>query len=148
VHHQGIGGDDYGCRVGRGVAHDALEPRRHGQQIRQLGVVLHLLAQLGRLGDGLLDVAVLDHLRDAIHIGQRHPKGPPHIAHRRTAGHGAECAHLGDSIGAVLACDVLDDLAAPIVGEVQVDVGRVVALGVQEALEVEAHPEGVQVVDL
>ena len=50
-------------------------------------------------------------------------------------GHGAEGDDLRDVLAPVLLGDVIDDLAAAVHAEVDVDVGHGDALGIQEALE-------------
>ncbi len=60
---------------------------------------------------------------------------PPHIAQRRARAVADDHAGERGAVAAVLAVDVLDDLFAALVLEVDVDVGRLVALGADEALE-------------
>ena len=79
-------------------------------------------------------------LRDAIDLIEREPEGLAHVADGRA---GPVADHLADHPGpvaAVLLVDVLDHLLAPLVLEVHVDVGRLAALGGDEALEEEPHP--------
>ena len=56
------------------------------------------------------------------------------VAHGGARGSGDVGGHRG-AVAAVLLVDVLDHLLAPLVLEVDVDVGRLVALGRDEALE-------------
>jgi hypothetical protein len=51
------------------------------------------------------------------------------------------------AVAAVLGVDVLDDLLAPLVLEVDVDVGRLVALAADEALEQQRHARRVDLGD-
>ena len=51
------------------------------------------------------------------------------------------------ALATVLRIDVLDDLLAPLVLEVDVDVGRLVALARDEALEQQRHPRGIDLGD-
>ena len=57
------------------------------------------------------------------------------VAHDGARLHRAEGDDLRDVLAAVLAGDVVDDLAAPPLAEVDVDVGQRHALGVEEPLE-------------
>jgi hypothetical protein len=59
----------------------------------------------------------------------------------------AEGDDLGHLLAAVFLRDVLDDLAAAVRAEVDVDVGHADALGVEEALEQQAVLERVDVGD-
>jgi hypothetical protein len=54
---------------------------------------------------------------------------------------------VGDPVAPVLVGDVADDLVAPIVGEVDVHVGHRDPLGVQESLEQQSVPQGIDVRD-
>ena len=63
------------------------------------------------------------------------PEHPADVADRRPGEHRAEGDDLGDVVRAVLAADVGDDLVAPAVLEVDVDVGHRHPVGVEEALE-------------
>ena len=59
----------------------------------------------------------------------------PDVLDRRLGLERAERADLGDVGLAVLVPDVLDDLVAPLLAEVDVDIGRLGAIGVEEAFE-------------
>jgi hypothetical protein len=65
------------------------------------------------------------------------------VAHRRAATVGDHVGHLGGVAAAVALVDVLDDLLPATRLDVEVDVGRPVALGRQEALEQQAQAHGV-----
>src|SRR5699024_1286829 len=73
---------------------------------------------------------------------------PARIAHRLARGHGAEGDYLRDVVVAVLAVDIVYDLAAAAHAEVYVYVGHAHALRIQEALKVEAVFDGVDVGDV
>jgi hypothetical protein len=49
---------------------------------------------------------------------------------------------LPDGVGAVLVADVLDDLAAALLAEVDVEVGHRDAFGIEEALEQQVKRSG------
>ncbi len=76
-----------------------------------------------------------DRLGDAVGVGVRDVHHPRHVAHHRPRLHRPEGDDLRDVLAAVLPGDVLDDLAAAALAEVDVDVGQRDALGVEEALE-------------
>ena len=95
---------------------------------RSAGAICERLVELDaelvrdRLGDAVdLAVGVAEHAAD--------------VADRGPGEHRAERDDLGDVVLAVLAPDVGDDLVAPAVLEVDVDVGHRHAVGVEEPLE-------------
>ena len=78
---------------------------------------------------------VRDRLRDAVHLAVGVAEDAADVADRGPGQHRAEGDDLGDVVLAVLAPDVGDDLVAPAVLEVHVDVGHRHAVRVEEALE-------------
>jgi hypothetical protein len=74
-------------------------------------------------------------LATAVDAVQVEAQRAPHVAQR--AARAVADDHTGQrgAVAAVLAVDVLDDLFAALVLEVDVDVGRLVALGADEAFE-------------
>ena len=67
----------------------------------------------------------------------RQAEGLADLAHRRTRAVGDDGRGDAGAVAAVFVVDVLDHLLAPLVLEIDVDVGRLVALGRDEALEEE-----------
>ena len=116
----------------------AFETLRDGEQLPDpLVLLLHVLerrAFFERLGEGHVERR-RHRLGDPVGVGVGDVHDPGHVAHHRPRLHRAESDDLGDVGAAVLLGDVLDDLAAPPLAEVDVDVGQRHALGVQEALE-------------
>ncbi len=105
--------------------HPQLAQRRFGVEAvfgQPLGADLAAVEPLRALGHRV-DAVQVDAQR-AAHVAQRAAR-PPADDHRRQRG----------AVPAVLAVDVLDDLFAPLVLEIDVDVGRLVALGTDEAAE-------------
>ena len=78
---------------------------------------------------------VRDGLRDPVDVAVGVAQDAADVADRRPGEHRAERDDLGDVVVAVLAGDVGDDLVAPAVLEVDVDVGHRHPVGVEEALE-------------
>ena len=143
--------DDHAGGVDPGVARHALEPAPHVEQFLDPRVlVLHLLQ------DRVLDQRLLqrhvergrDLLGDAIHFRVRHVHGAADVAHHGLGLHRAEGDDLRDVLAAVLPGDVLDDLAAAALAEVDVDIGQRHALGVEEALEQQVVVQRIDVGDL
>ena len=105
----------------------------------------------GRVFEGLLDGDAdggRDHLGDAVDFAVGHVERAAYVFDGGFGGHGVEGDDLGDLVAAVLAGDVVDDLAAAVHAEVDVDIGHGDALGVEEALEEEFVLERVDVGDL
>ena len=131
-------GDDDAGGVDRGVPGHALEALGDGEQLLDpLVLLLHLLerrALLERLRERHVERR-RNSLGDAVGVRVRNVHHPGHVADDRPRLHRPERDDLRDVLAAVLARDVLDDLAAPALAEVDVDVGQRHALGVEEALE-------------
>ena len=142
--------DDYGCGVGAGVA---------GQSFQALSVVyepfyglvgvvdfLHLRALLKRVVQS--DIEAIGHeTRDAINIAVGHCKSATDIADCSLRAECSEGDYLRDVLSAVLIDDIVDDFFAAVVLEVHVDVGHLLALDIEEALENEAVRERVDIGD-
>jgi hypothetical protein len=81
----------------------------------------------------------------ALAITQAHDAA--HIAHHGFCAHGAERDDLGDGIAPVFFAHVFNDVRATVVSEVDVDIGRIDTLGIQEALEQQAVANRIHVRD-
>ena len=100
------------------------------------------------LGDLVLDGGLdrppgVHLLGPGVELAGRVPEGPAHVAHGRAGLVGDHVGDLGGPVAAVALVDVLDDLLAAAGLDVQVDVGRPVALRGQEPLEQQAEGDGV-----
>ena len=89
-----------------------------------------------------------DQLVDLLDAGQRDVQHPADVLDRRLGLERAEGADLGDVGVAVLVPDVLDHLVAALLAEVDVDVGRLGAIGVEEPLEEQVVLERADVAEL
>ena len=89
----------------------------------------------------------VDLLRPRVLLAGRVPERLGHVAHRRAGTVGDDVGDLGRVVPAVARVHVLDDLLAAVGLDVDVDVGRAVALGRQEALEQQAERHGVDLGD-
>ena len=135
---EGLAADHDAGGVGAGVPGDALQLLGQADEPRDRGIRLGHLAQLGRDLEGLLELdpeLVRDGLGDPVDLAVAEAQHPADVADGGPGEHRAEGDDLGDAVGAVLAGDVGDDLVAPAVLEVDVDVGHRHAVGVEEALE-------------
>ncbi len=116
------------------------------------GEVLDLPGQIEhRLGDLVIGLGLraghrgpaVDLLGPGVLLAGGVAEGPGHVAHRRAGPVGDDVGHLRRVLAPVAPVDVLDDLFAAVALDVDVDVGRTVALGGQEALEQQAEGHGV-----
>ncbi len=131
-------GDHHARGVGADVPVHPFEPPGEVQQPRDLGVLVGQPPQLRLFLEGLLERDVEpggDQLVDLLDPGQRDVHHPADVLDRRLGLERAERADLGDVGIAVLVPHVLDDLVAPVLAEVDVDIGRLGAIGVEEPLE-------------
>jgi hypothetical protein len=87
-------------------------------------------------------------LGNAIDVGKAHVEHPADIFNRGARAQRVEGDDLRHLPAAVLFGDVLDDLAAPVHAEVDIDVRHADAFGIQEPLEQQSVFERVDVGDL
>ena len=145
-----VAGDDDGGGVGAGVPDDAVEALGLTEEFFNLGVPCAGSAEVGGLGDGVLEGDVEDvgdGAGDAVDVVEAHTERAAGVTDGGFCAEGAEADDLGDAVAAVLLGDVADHFVAAVVGEVHVDVGHFATLGVEEALENEAVFERVDVGD-
>ena len=145
-------GDDDARGMGRGVAVKPLKPLADIEQLGhdRLGVARLLEPRLCRYG-----------LREGDRVGRvhRHELAQPvdlaigHLQHAAdVAQHGArlqlaEGDDVGDALGAIALAHIGDHLVAPVLAEIDVEVGHRHALGIEEALEQEPEADGIEVGD-
>ena len=137
--------------VHRRVPRHPLERRPMSRQLLHLRVAALQLLEARALLERLVERHVerrRDQLGDLVDVGERHVEHAPDVAHHGLRLHRPEGDDLGDVLAAVLARDVVDDLAAAALAEVDVDVGQRDALGVEEALEEQVELDRVDVGDL
>ena len=130
---------------------------------RVVGHALHALGGVHQLLDALVGLERLlefgrhlerlvqrlgaegNHAGYAVGIGVAHAQDAPHVSDGGLWPQGAEGDNLGHTVLAVLAGDVGQHLVPPVVLEVHVNIGHLLALQVQEALEDQAVLQGVDV---
>ncbi len=145
--------DDDARGVGRGVPRQAFELACGVDQDRDLLVGAPLLVEPRLHLEGLLDGrrarrVVRDELGDAVDLAVGQPHHPADVADHGAGLQPAEGNDVGDAVVPVLLTYILDDLVAPVLAEVDVEVGHRDALGVQEALEEEPEAQRVEIGDL
>ena len=133
--------EEEAARVDREVTGDILNlPAQPDEVVMQRG---------GRIEPGLgeprrIERTVMgEQLRETVERGLRQTEHLADLAHRGAGAEAHDVRHHGGAVAAVLGVDVLDDLLAPRVHDVEVDVGRLTALARQEPLEQQLDPGGV-----
>ena len=112
------------------------------------GVGAAALTAAGRARDQLAQASVaVQRFGPGVLAGGRMAQRLGRVPHRRAAPVGDHVGHLGGAVPAVAAVHVLDHLLAPVALDVDVDVGRAVALGRQEPLEQQTQRHRVHVGD-
>ncbi len=137
-------------RVGRGVAVEALEllRDREGARHHRLLVACRLQARL--VGDRARERdrrrrILRDELAQLVDLPVRHLQHAADIAQHAARLQGAERDDLRHLIAAVALLHVVDDLVAPVLAEIDVEVGHRHALEIEEALEQQAETDGVEI---
>jgi hypothetical protein len=160
---EGLAGDHHRGGVDAVLAAEALEALGHVDHLVGVGIALVQRAQLPRhlvavlvAGLGLEargQRRVPSHhqgrhgLGDAVAHQVRVAQHPGRVAHRGPGLDGGEGDDLGHVVGPVTLGRVADHLAPGALVEVHVDVGHLLAPGVEEALEQEVVLDGVEVDD-
>ena len=85
--------------------------------------------------------------RDPVDVRVAQAQGTADVADRCLGAHGAEGDDLGHAVAAVAARDELQHFLAPVVRQVEVHVGRLRALLIEEALEDQVGAKRVEVGD-
>ena len=138
--------------VGRGVPGQSLEPLRNVEGARHHRILVAKRLQLRLAGDGgrqrhrrrrilrhqlcqLIDLAI-GHLQHAADVAQ-------HAAGLQRS----EGDDLRDLVATIALLHVIDHLAAPVLAEVDVEVGHRHAFRIEEALEQQAEPDRIEIGD-
>ena len=100
-------------------------------------------AVIGLVGGGRDVAPRVDLLAPRILLAGRVAERLGHVADRRPRPIGDDVGHLGGVMPAVALVHVLDDLFAAVTFDVDVDVGRAIALGRQEPLEQQTQRHGI-----
>ena len=146
-----FGSDHHGCRVRRCVAADPLQPLRVVDDVLRPVLVVVEVFQLAALRECSVerDVHHLRHqLREPVDVREGHVEHATHVADRRPRRHGTEGDDLRDAIATVLLLHVREHAIPSPVVEVDVDVGHLHALAVEEPLEDEPVAERLDVGDV
>ena len=149
--HERLRPDDHAGRMDAGVPRQVLQDEGSVDELPRhlLGFVglLELRRLLERLRQIHLELGG-DHLRQPVAVPVRQPHHPAHVPHHGFGAHGSERDDLGHSFAPVFFADILDDVRPAVVGEIDVDIRRIDALRIQEALEQQAVADGVHVRDV
>ena len=121
------------AEVTREVEHLLGEVERELRDGRRTAVVAQALEATGAARPAV------DPLGERVGVAGRQADGLRHLAQRRARPVGDHVGHLRGALAPVLVVDVLDHLLATLVLDVEVDVGRAVALEREEPLEQQAE---------
>ena len=144
---QGLVGNHDAGGVGTGVADNAFQAAAGIHEVAHHRVGLVGLGELRNALESAVDgprhdlalvalaVAGGDHAGEAVDVAVGEAEGAARVAEGGLGAEGAEGDDLGHPVGPVAVDDVGDDLVPAIVLEVHVDVGHLLALDVEEALE-------------
>ena len=142
--------DDHARRMGGRMPRHALHLQGGVDELGDLRVGVIELFQLG----GNFQCPFQGHLElhghqfcHHVHLLIRDTHHTAHIADGVAGGHGTEGNNLRHMIGPVFPIDVINDLLPTLVAEVYVKIGHADALRVQEALEDQIVPDGVDIRD-
>src|SRR5439155_10615931 len=130
-----LGCDDDACGVHACSADEAFEAKGGVDELFDLRVAVVGGGEHGRIFECLVNGDAdggRDHFGYAVDLAVGHVERAAYIFDRGFGGHGVEGDDLGDLAAAVLARDVVDDLAAAVHAEVDVDIGHRDALGIEE----------------
>ena len=133
----------------------AREPFERDREVEELLVAVVLMVELDdlrdlldRLGDGEREVGrVGDQLGDRVGLGGGEAEDAADVLDAGARLERAEGDDLPDRVAPVLVAHILDDLAAPLLAEVDVDVGHRDAFRIEEALEEQVELERADVGD-
>ena len=151
LHQRPVADDDAGG-VGRGVAIEAFELLRRLEEVGDLFFFLDRLLELRLHFKGIgqrrrVGGVERHQLGQLVDLAERKLQHAADIAQHGARLQRAECDDLRDAIRAIFLAHVLDDFAAPLLAEVDVEVGHRHAFGVEEALEQQAEADGIEVGD-
>ena len=131
-------GDHHRRGMGADIPRQPLDPAGEIDELPDLAVGFTRRGELAPRRRGLLDrdpELVGNEGDDRVDPRDRQPHRPADVADRGPRGERAEGADLGDIRGPVPPLHILDDLAAALLAEIDVDIGRLLAVDVEEALE-------------
>ena len=136
--------------VGRGVAVQALEPKRDLEHLRDGLVAVALFPQAGLALDGLrkgrrVRRIVRNELAEPVDLSVGHLQHAPHVTQDGAGLELSEGDDLRDLVGSVFLLDVVDHLVAPVLAEVDIEVRHRYAFGIEEPLEQEAETQGIEI---
>src|SRR5665213_209936 len=135
----------------RGVAGEAFEAPRYIEHFLHAGIGFRQRREAGFGVHRLFEFDVEDvrnELGDFVDVGEAHVEHAAYVLNRGPCAERVEGDDLGDLFAAVLLGDVLNDFAAAVHAEIDIDIGHADALGIEEALEQQAILQRIDIGDL
>ena len=134
--------------MGGGVAVKPFELLGNGQQFPHHRLGLGLFPQFGfflqGLGKGDAD-SVGDQLGEAVNLAIGHLQDAAHIADHRLGLQFSESDDLGHPLMAIFLLHIADHLLAPVLTEINVEIGHGDPFGIEKALEQQAEADGIEI---
>jgi len=111
------------------VAAETFDGTRRVQNLAHIGLGVITGLEFRHIRQALVDAVRPSLVRrnlcgQSVRLGQRYLQRPAHVTHGGLGAECSECDYLRHVLVAVFIAAVLDYLLAPVVGEVQVDIGR------------------------
>ena len=94
-----------------------------------------------------LDRLVRNHLRQAVGLFYREPAYACHVLYGTLGGHRTECDDVGHMVHPVFVLDILDDLVASVIVEINIDIRHRNTLRIEETLKEQVILDRVQIGD-
>ena len=138
--------------MGRGVGIEPFEPSGDRQHFGDARIGLGRFAEARLVDDRLFQRdrigGVLRHqLGEFVDLAERHFEHAPDIAHHAARQERAEGDDLRDAVGAIALADIGDHFVAPVLAEIDVEIGHRHAFGIEEALEQQAEADRIEIGD-
>src|SRR5439155_10351432 len=129
----------------------ALQLAAQVDQLANIRVALVFLAKIGALLQRFVERDVQDlrdHVAQAIDAFERDVEHAADVADGRLGLQRTEGDDLGHALLAVFLADVIDHVFAPFLAEIDIDIGRLAAVRIEEALEEQVVFERIDVAEL
>ncbi len=144
--------DHDACRVHRRMARQAFDSRAQVEDFPDPFVLRRGRLDLGHLLARLLQRhaerrAGRNQLGEPFDVAHLDPQRACHVAEGRSRFQRSKRDDLADRLAAIALPRVLEDLAASLETKVEIDIRHRDALGIQEALEQQIEPEGIDIRD-
>jgi len=143
--------DDHPGGVHRGVSREVFEHEGGIDEFASGFFSIVSLLEIRRLLQRLVERHLQiegDHLGQPVAFAVAQAHDTANVAHYGLRAHRAEGDDLGDGIASIFFADIFNDVGAAIVGEVDIDIGRIDAFRIEKTFEEQAVADGIDVGNL